>query len=526
MSDDYLSEANRRRYPHLLPIGFWDGLREPHLTSNALLALQVYGSVRFTWTEPELFSPVPYLQPAESYLLACSPSALKRIRRFASHGGPDVRDVIGCFCFPSPRSCSTWEYGLSCRQSDSQSPINGGLPSPDSHFEPAESYLRACSPATLTRIRRFASHGGPNLRDTIRFIESSGSMSTLKSALGRRRRDSQPTANSESPGLQWSLNTTSTGPYDRNFQHHLIDSRIYPPLYVGLDGNLVPEPENIKEIKEQLGRRRPSLSHFQFDQEVIKDFAKANAQITKGCQVMRLIVPTIEGKLDNIRCCGGQEPFRNLDNLLDGLTVPGNPDIYYGALPEQVDRAVRLEIGGHIIPTSDDSLPMAPNFFLHVKGPYGTTAVAKRQACYDGALGARGMLSLQSYGKTEACYDNKAYTLASVYIDGCLSMYCVQPIPPPSAREEPGYAMTLIDSYALVGSADNFRTGAATYRNARDWAKQQRDHVIKQANERVPRPGVLVRPTDDAAAAVASQGTGLDTFVEDGGRPSKRTKAG
>jgi hypothetical protein len=42
-------------------------------------------------------------------------------------------------------------------------------------------------------------------------------------------------------------------------------------------------------------------------------------------------------------------------------------------------------------------LPIAPNFFLAAKGPDGSAAVAKRQACYDGALGERGMHSLQSY---------------------------------------------------------------------------------------------------------------------------------
>ncbi|KND92310.1 hypothetical protein TOPH_02916, partial [Tolypocladium ophioglossoides CBS 100239] len=46
-----------------------------------------------------------------------------------------------------------------------------------------------------------------------------------------------------------------------------------------------------------------------------------------------------------------------------------------------------------------------------VKGPDGSLAVATRQACYDGALGARGIHSLQSYKQLEPQYDNNAYTI-------------------------------------------------------------------------------------------------------------------
>ncbi len=71
---------------------------------------------------------------------------------------------------------------------------------------------------------------------------------------------------------------------------------------------------------------------------------------------------------------------------------------------------------------------MAPNCYLEVKGPEGSAAVARRQACYDGAIGARGMLSLHSYGKETMIYDNRAYTISSTYYDGMLK--CTQPILP------------------------------------------------------------------------------------------------
>lgn len=94
----------------------------------------------------------------------------------------------------------------------------------------------------------------------------------------------------------------------------------------------------------------------------------------------------------------GEVPFTNLDHLTDGTLVPENPDLYYGARPEQLDREVRRELDVHVIPSTQQDLPIALNFFLEVKGPDGSLSVPSRQACYDGDLVARGIHSLQSYG--------------------------------------------------------------------------------------------------------------------------------
>ncbi|KAH6982406.1 hypothetical protein EDB80DRAFT_592805, partial [Ilyonectria destructans] len=113
-------------------------------------------------------------------------------------------------------------------------------------------------------------------------------------------------------------------------------------------------------------------------------------------------------------------------------------------------------------------LPVAPNFFLEVKGPDGSLSIVSRQACYDGALGARGIHTLQSYGTVEPRYDNKAYTLTSIYHGGSLKI-----------------------------DPDTFRQGAAAYRNGRDWTKQQRDQAITQANEKVAGLGIAASPQSD-----------------------------
>lgn len=128
--------------------------------------------------------------------------------------------------------------------------------------------------------------------------------------------------------------------------------------------------------------------------------------------------------------------------------------------------------------------PMAPNFYLEVKGPDGSAAVARRQACYDGAIGARGMLSLQLYGQDKTIYDNHASTITSTYYDGMLKMYATHVTPPTGAEKLPEYHMTLLGAWALTGSRKQFLQGAASFCNGRDWAKDRRDGLISIANKK------------------------------------------
>ncbi|KAF2804455.1 uncharacterized protein BDZ99DRAFT_397979, partial [Mytilinidion resinicola] len=172
---------------------------------------------------------------------------------------------------------------------------------------------------------------------------------------------------------------------------------------------------------------RLSLSPSKFTNKEYKRFARADAHAAKEKQVSESVIPIIEGKIADARCRSGGIPFTNLDPLTDGTLTPGNPDIYYGARPEQLARKVRDEIGGQITPSTQHEdahdLPLAPNFFLAAKGPDGSLAVAGRQAYYDGALGARGMHSLQLYGKDKPVSDNNAYTVTSIYHGGTFKMY-------------------------------------------------------------------------------------------------------
>jgi len=278
--------------------------------------------------------------------------------------------------------------------------------------------------------------------------------------------------------------TKSTGPYDRAFQQHLIDGGVYPDEYEYPDGRVPPQPDNWEEINWRLAQPWPSLSPSHFSDGEFRKFKRADAHVFKEKQVTESVIPVIEGKIRDAKCISGGIPFTNLNHLMDGTLVPGNPDRYYGARPEQLDWRVRTELSGHIIPSTQHDLPIAPTFFLAAKGPDGSLAVAGRQASYDGALGARGIQSLQSYRQDEPIYNNHTYTITSIYYGGTLKMYTSHTSQPTDPGGQPEYYMTQINGWSMTGNWETFWQGATAYRNGIDWAKKQRDQAIKRANER------------------------------------------
>lgn len=322
----------------------------------------------------------------------------------------------------------------------------------------------------------------------MKFSEPIDSLDTMSSSQSNSRgrkpgraltQDTRPTTTTQN------TKTTSSGPYSLNFQQKLIDNDVYPEEYEYPDGRVPPEPDNLKEINEILTQSRSSLSPSRFPSEKFKEFKRAVAHVSKENKATNTVIPIIQGKITDNKCVEGDVLFTNLTPLTDDELTAAKPDLYYGARPEQLSRRVRDELSGHIIPSTQDDLPIVPNFFLVAKGPNGTAAVAKKQACYDGALGARGIHSLQSYGEGQSVYDNKAYTITSIYSDGVLKMYTTHPIHPTSPGGRPTYCMNQLGAYAMTHNQETFRQGATAYRNARDWTREQRDEAIERANKRV-----------------------------------------
>ena len=304
-------------------------------------------------------------------------------------------------------------------------------------------------------------------------------MSSSQSQSHSRGRKRAAVLTSKTTSTSRTTTSRNTTTYDRDFQQNLIDHGIYPYAYEYPDGQAPLKPRNWTEINRRLAQPRPSLSPSRFSEKEFEEFTRADAHAFKEKQVINSVIPIIEGKVADRKCVAGDIPFNNLDHLTDGTIVPATPDLFYGARPEQLDRRVRTKLSRRIIPSTQDDLPMAPNFFLEAKDPNGSLAVAGRQACYDGALGARGIQSLQSYGESELVYDDNAYTIASIYHGGTLKLYASHPIRPREPGSNPEYSMHQLKAWVMTSDKETYRHEATAYRNSKDWTKERRDELSR-----------------------------------------------
>ena len=206
-----------------------------------------------------------------------------------------------------------------------------------------------------------------------------------------------------------------------------------------------------------MARPRDDLSPSNFTDEDHDQFVQIDTNAFKEAQVVKHVLPIIEGNTRDLRYVSGQVKFKNLAHLTDGTLVPGNPDLYEGARPEQLDRRVRTELNDLIIPTTQKELPFLPNFVLAAKAPSADGTVAFRQASYDGALGARAMHALQSYGQDQVICDEKAYTITSAYHLGVLRIFASLRIQSDNSPNRPEYSMTQLgSSFVLPDNPEQF----------------------------------------------------------------------
>ena len=227
---------------------------------------------------------------------------------------------------------------------------------------------------------------------------------------------------------------------------------------------------------------------------------------------MRNVIPIIAGNADIPN--EGHLPFTNFESLTNEGTVKPVPDCFDGARMRDVHTKVRDDLSRTIIPTRHADVPVVPSFFLEAKAPGGGAKVARRQACHDGAYGARAMHSLQNYDK-EPVYDNKAYALSSTYLDGTLKLYSHHPTTPVTTGERPEYHMTQLRAFAMTDTRKTFVEGATAFRNARDLAGRYRDDFIEAANTRAMQPNA---PTSHANPQYLHLGdSGQESIVLDYG---------
>jgi hypothetical protein len=99
--------------------------------------------------------------------------------------------------------------------------------------------------------------------------------------------------------------TRNTRPYDRDFQQKLIDGGVYPDEYEYPDGRIPARPNNWEEINQRLAQPRPSLSSSQFSDNKFRKFKRADAHASKEDQVMKRLIPFIEGEIIDDKFASG-----------------------------------------------------------------------------------------------------------------------------------------------------------------------------------------------------------------------------
>ncbi|KAK3943177.1 hypothetical protein QBC46DRAFT_307935 [Diplogelasinospora grovesii] len=132
--------------------------------------------------------------------------------------------------------------------------------------------------------------------------------------------------------------------------------------------------------------------------------------------------------------------------MTGGAGVDLKPDYYDGAAFKDIDKSVVEDLYKLIIPSQvkEAQRPAAPNFFLEGKSANGSKAVMDRQACHDGAHGARAMHSLQNYGRKVPIYDGNAYTFTSTYMPDLLQVFAHHVTAPTTPGGLPEYHMCTI----------------------------------------------------------------------------------
>ncbi|KAL2862943.1 uncharacterized protein BJX67DRAFT_385176 [Aspergillus lucknowensis] len=441
---------------------FWDNLSKIWLSKLALNELQRRESSDKP-TRPQR----PRSKSVTNVLRRFGPDRLAELKELAASGGPDISDLRD---YPPPR--------------------NLGAPS----LEPTE--------LASTEIEDSA-----GVEERVGESSSSASMSTSnKSPIKTRRRG----------GSRYSLRKTLRKPvvkapikkmcrkrlrqtfphrtkgvtaYDPNFQQHLVDNKVYPSGFRDPNGRQPEPPKNLKSIRARLPRSRRSLLPLIFDR-LFKDFEEVNDAAQIEQTVMESVIPLLEGTTGTRERSGGQR-FENLAPITGVKLAAATPGHFYGSHPSTLDRQIRDELSDKIVPSKQRHRLIVPNFFLEVKGPDGSTNVVKRQACYNGALGARGIHTLRTYREENEndCYDSNAYTVSSTYESGpgTLTLYATHPQISSDPNGRPEYVMTKINSWSITGNPESFRAGVSAYRNAVDWAREQREAFVEQANTKVSR---------------------------------------
>lgn len=280
-----------------------------------------------------------------------------------------------------------------------------------------------------------------------------------------------------------SSKTRKSNVYDANFARLLLDLGALVD-FIALD---VEPPSNFNEIVDILkGTLVPvsTINYKSFQVKKVKAYGETKTVVS--------LLPLLLGEDDHF-ASDHDRAFTNIIPLVGGI-VTCKPDLYDGLCPSKVDPWLRKDLDSLIVPSRQSMAPIAPNFFLEMKGQDGSFAVAGRQAWHDGIVGARAMQAIRCYD-LETTLDHKAYSLSASFYDTTIKIYSTHPI----LRDGKVFYNTVQVFSCLMDNDVTFHQGVSALRNARVWAEDKRISLISEANARLlssPSKGVTTSMSD------------------------------
>lgn len=252
---------------------------------------------------------------------------------------------------------------------------------------------------------------------------------------------------------------------------------MYPPYY-----DLTQYPANLGEIKVKLGRRRPSLDQSQFSDDDYSEFLRNKREAKSKSSALALVFSTLIGRLDIPH--GQNISFRNLRHLTEEKFPLPRPDFYDGTQPSTLVCQVPQGLAKFLMPSTNPSAPVLPTFLMIVGAPTTTTQVLKQKAWYGSDFAARAMHQVRSHIPLQPLNDKKAYVISASFEprEALLTLYITHTVLSNNFALPFEYHTVVCSSWNLGNDAETFRTAVSALRNAREWARDQRDDMTRYLN--------------------------------------------
>lgn len=298
------------------------------------------------------------------------------------------------------------------------------------------------------------------------------------------------------------------GQYNADYESKLIDD-LLPPWSMNYKRAELANRQELNAVMDGTARMQAPFSDLDVRHQ--SDFIRKSHAATTEPKWVHDAFPYIMGTAEIAHEQGVL--FNNFAPIGKRLLAQAKPDYYEGSSPSEIKQGIRDNLSEFIIPSTTKQRPMLPNLFFEAKGPTGIPTVAKLQACHDGALGARAIHQLRSYGKDpEAMYDGNAYTVTATYNEGALAIYAHHPTSSSGYRTQEteaeittAYHMNRLGTWLLDDDIDGYRKGITAFRNLRVWAEEQRDQFIAEANCKIPKPYIAAAREVPELAQIASR---------------------